>query len=50
MFEVIRMGKFSGKEVVEKHKKVIKELCKGKSGWDLLECIVDKMQEEYGKK
>ncbi|MHC1624443.1 MAG: hypothetical protein ACXQS2_00300 [Methermicoccaceae archaeon] len=42
------MGKFSGSEVVRKHKAALAK-CKGKVGWDLLECIVDEMMAEYGK-
>ncbi len=42
------MAKFTGREVVEKHKRALAK-CKGKSGWDLLECVVDSMREEYGK-
>jgi len=32
------MGKFSGSEVVSKHKAALGR-CRGKSGWDLLACI-----------
>lgn len=42
------MGRFSGAEVVRRHKDAISK-CAGKAGWDLLACIVDSMQETYGK-
>jgi len=42
------MGKFSGRDVVSKHKSALGK-CKGKTGWELLECIVDSMMAEYGK-
>jgi len=40
------MGKFSGREVVSKHKSALAK-CRGKAGWDLLECIVDSMMAEF---
>lgn len=42
------MAKFTGAEVVRKHRAALGR-CKGKAGWDLLECIVDEMAREYGK-
>jgi len=42
------MGRFSGSQVVQKHKAALAR-CAGKAGWDLLACIVDEMQREYGK-
>ncbi|MEM4819540.1 MAG: hypothetical protein QXQ91_04455 [Nanopusillaceae archaeon] len=39
---------YTGREVVAKHKAAVSK-CRGKSGWDALECIVDSMQEEYKK-
>jgi hypothetical protein len=39
---------YSGKEVVSKHKSAVSR-CRGKGGWDALECIVDEMQKEYPK-
>jgi len=42
------MGRFTGSDVVTKHKSALSK-CRGKAGWDLLACIVDEMQREYGK-
>lgn len=42
-------GELSGAQVVAAHKCVTKKVCAGRTGWDLLECIVDKMEEVYGK-
>jgi len=42
------MGKFAGADVVSKHKSALGR-CKGKTGWDLLSCVVDEMMKEYGK-
>jgi len=42
------MARFTGAEVVRKHQTALTR-CRGKSGWDLLACIVDEMQREYGK-
>jgi len=38
----------TGSQVVSKHKAALSR-CSGKFGWDLLACIVDEMQREYGK-
>jgi len=50
------MGKFSGADVVSKHKAALAR-CKGKTGWELLSCIdfrripsigaLDEMMKEY---
>ena len=42
------MGRFTGAQVVEKHRRALSR-CAGKAGWELLACIVDAMQQEYGK-
>ncbi len=42
------MARFTGDEVVRKHQAALGR-CRGKSGWELLRCIVDEMQKEYGK-
>lgn len=36
----------SGAEVVRKHQAAIGR-CRGRTGWDLLACIVDEMHKEY---
>lgn len=41
------LGAFSGKDVARGHKCVTKVVCKDKSSWDLLECIVDEMDAFY---
>ena len=42
------MGRFTGAQVVQKHKAALSR-CVGQAGWNLLACIVDEMQKEYGK-
>jgi len=37
---------YTGAEVVRKHKAAVAR-CRGKGGWDALECIVDEMHKEY---
>lgn len=40
-------GRLSGKQVKSAHMCVVNKVCKGKTGWDLLECIVDNMDRMY---
>ncbi|MEM3994972.1 MAG: hypothetical protein QXW40_06240 [Thermofilum sp.] len=40
-------GRLTGKQVVSAHKCVVGKLCRGKSGWEALECVVDNMDRLY---
>ncbi len=41
------MAKFTGAETVRKHQSAM-DRCKNEYGWDLLKCIVDELEAEYG--
>jgi hypothetical protein len=41
-------GEFKGRDVARLHKCALKK-CEGKTRWELVECIVDKMHEIYEK-
>lgn len=43
---VEQIGRFTGEEVVALHKDALEE-CAGKSGWDVLECTVNRLHGIY---
>lgn len=49
MLAKMAAGQLRGEQVVKIHKCVVNVLCKNKTGWDLLACIVDNMHLAYSR-